>query len=345
MYRPFSSTEATQPYSVRPFTGTGSGSPVFQLTNDSGDQYGDVLLTARVASADPADPRSLRVVAVVPENGPAGVVEVAPDDDAPTPVDPNETYTLVARGASGQVLGTWGAVPQTEHDETMATSARFTAIGGPPIVQLIAPVAGTKLHAGASVDLIVEANNPAGQALRGQALTRTTGKTVFEHGAQITAVGPAPGRHRITLTAKSGGRAASASVVVQVLPAKALFTVLRAPGRVSVKAKSGDAVARRYLHRPIDDRPGARHRRRQGHLGEGRDQARSQRAEADAQARLGPLCEQADRVDRPRLSRRRRRPGPAVWATASDAAPTSSKTFQLQRARFDQPLTDGLAQK
>ena len=91
------------------------------------------LATARIASAHPASARSLRVVAVVPVDGPAAVVEVAPDDGAPTRVDPNQSYQPVARGAGGKILSTSGAVPQVEHTEhglpVLLLSGRVPAAG------------------------------------------------------------------------------------------------------------------------------------------------------------------------------------------------------------------------
>jgi hypothetical protein len=59
------------------------------------------------------------------------------------------------------------------------------------------------------------------------------------HRRLVVAAGLAPGRRRLTLTARgAGGKTARAGVVVRITPARPLFTVLRAPGHVGVKAKS-----------------------------------------------------------------------------------------------------------
>jgi hypothetical protein len=322
------------------------------------------LATARVASTHPASARSLRVVAVVPADGPAAVIEVAPDDGASTPVDPNQSYQLVARGIGGKILSTSGAIPQVEHTEhglsvlllsgrvpaagvkgvevmsgntpvtaqlgsahaptvkilapkaggtvgrggqavtirwraadadpqtkltviiqystddgrtfrtlwigadrhslqlparlfvgsrrarvrvrvqddfheTLATSGGFTAASAPPLVRTVSPVAGSTFRAGAPVTLAGEGFDPAGRALNGRALTWSSGATVLGHGRLIVAAGLAPGRRRLTLTARGpGGGIARAGLVVRISPARPLFTVLRAPRHVGAQAKS-----------------------------------------------------------------------------------------------------------
>ncbi|HEX3831600.1 MAG TPA: hypothetical protein VHW04_06485 [Solirubrobacteraceae bacterium] len=319
---------------------------------------------ARIASAHPASARSLRVVAVVPVDGPAAVVEVAPDDGAPTPVDANQSYQLVARGAGGKILSTSGAVPQVEHTEhglpvlllsgrvpaagvkgievmsgtkpitaqlgsahaptvkilapkagatlgrsgqavtirwraadadpqtkltaivqystddgrtfrtlwigadrrslqlparlfvgsrrarvrvrvqddfheALATSGRFTAASAPPLVRTVSPAAGSTFRAGAPVALAGEAFDQTGRALNGRALTWSSGATVLGHGRLIVAAGLAPGRRRLTLTARGpAGGMARAGLVVRITPARPLFTVLRAPRHVGAKTKS-----------------------------------------------------------------------------------------------------------
>lgn len=322
------------------------------------------LATTRIASAHPASARSLRVVAVVPVDGPAAVVEVAPDDGAPTPVDANQSYQLVARGTGGKILSTSGAVPQVEHTEhglpvlllsgrvpatgvkgvevmsgtkpitaqlgsahaptvkilapkagatagrrgqavtirwraadadpgtkltaivqystddgrtfrtlwigadrrslqlparlfagsrrarvrvrvqddfheALATSGRFTSASAPPLVRTVSPAAGSTFRAGAPVTLAGEAFDTTGRALNGRALTWSSGATVLGHGRLIVAAGLAPGRRRLTLTARGpGGGTARAGLVVRITPARPLFTVLRAPIRVGAKAKT-----------------------------------------------------------------------------------------------------------
>jgi len=127
---------------------------------------------------------------------------------------------------------------QDEFHEALATSARFTAPGAPPLVRTVSPVAGSTFRAGAPVTLAGEGFDPAGRALTGRALTWTSGATVLGHGRLIVAAGLAPGRRRLTLTARSGGRTARTALVVHITPARPLFTVLRAPVRVGAKAKS-----------------------------------------------------------------------------------------------------------
>lgn len=84
-----------------------------------------------------------------------------------------------------------------------------------------------------------EAFDTTGRALNGRALTWSSGATVLGDGRLIVAAGLAPGRRRLTLTARGpGGGTARAGLVVRITPARPLFTVLRAPVRVGAKAKS-----------------------------------------------------------------------------------------------------------
>lgn len=122
--------------------------------------------------------------------------------------------------------------------ETVALSKPFRSSGAPATVRVTVPPPGTRLIAGAALSLAGEAYGAEGRRLTGRALTWRTGRRVLGRGARITVPSLAPGKRRISLTAKPrNGRPGTASVSVRVAPDLPRFTVLQAPTRVRSRAR------------------------------------------------------------------------------------------------------------
>lgn len=123
--------------------------------------------------------------------------------------------------------------------EALATSGRFRSRGAPPSVRITSPGKGLELVGGASLSLAGEAYGSAANKLTGRALTWRDGKRVIGRGERITVNGVAPGKRRITLTAREkGGPAGVAKLTVKVAAATPAFTVLTVPARLGRKARS-----------------------------------------------------------------------------------------------------------
>jgi hypothetical protein len=139
-------------------------------------------VTGRVAAANPAAARTLRAVAMVPVQGDPSVINVAPDDGPPTPIDPAGRYQLIARDAKGKALASAGAVAQLEHVEN-----------GPPVVM----VSGRVPAAGAvAVDVVQD-----GTVVSQQLASKFTPKVKFlspGRGAQVGKRGTVDVRWRTT---------------------------------------------------------------------------------------------------------------------------------------------------
>jgi hypothetical protein len=124
-------------------------------------------------------------------------------------------------------------------DEAIATSDGFTSLGAPPIVSIDSPTSGARVLAGAGLDLEGSAWDDTNTDLRGRALVWRSGRQLLGHGASLSTFALGPGRHRITLSAEDRhDRVATASVTVTVLPSPPIVTMLRAPHRISAKARA-----------------------------------------------------------------------------------------------------------
>ena len=123
-------------------------------------------------------------------------------------------------------------------NEAIATSARFTAVGAPPVVSIERPGHTIRLLAGAPLQLLGSAYDDRGIALGGRALVWRAGRRVLGRGTEtMTALLPA-GRHSVTLSARDRlGRIGTATVRVTILPAPPIVTKLRAPRRLSPRAR------------------------------------------------------------------------------------------------------------
>jgi Divergent InlB B-repeat domain len=123
--------------------------------------------------------------------------------------------------------------------EAITTSRRFVALGAPPIVSIMTPTRGTRVAAGGALALAGNAYDDTGRPLTGHALTWRAGRRVIATGEQAAVVDLPAGHYRITLTARDRhGRTASASVPVTVTPSPPTLKLLRAPERLSSRARS-----------------------------------------------------------------------------------------------------------
>jgi hypothetical protein len=119
-----------------------------------------------------------------------------------------------------------------------ATSKPFTVVAPAPLVQISEPTVPVTIAADAPLNLSGQAFGPGGAPLRAKALRWSDGRNDLGKGETITASGLKPGKHKITLSAKSGGRTGKASVAVTVTPVKPEFLTLSGPPSVSAKAKN-----------------------------------------------------------------------------------------------------------
>lgn len=108
------------------------------------------LDVARVSAANPAQTRSLRVVALIAADATPVIISVTPDDGAPTP-DQGNGYSFLGRDDSGDEVATGGVVIRAVHQDGIApsqvVSGRIPAAGvstvdllsdGQPIAERIA---------------------------------------------------------------------------------------------------------------------------------------------------------------------------------------------------------------
>jgi hypothetical protein len=124
-------------------------------------------------------------------------------------------------------------------NEAIATSRRFVAKGAPPMVSILSPVRGRRVLAGAALDLHGVAYDDAGKRLRGRALTWRAGRRVVGHGEIAATNSLGAGRHQLKLTARDRiGRTVTKSVPITILAAPPVVSILRAPQKISPRARS-----------------------------------------------------------------------------------------------------------
>jgi hypothetical protein len=104
-------------------------------------------------------------------------------------------------------------------------------------VQISDPALPVSIAADAPLNLSGRAFGPGGVPLRAKALRWSDGKDDLGRGETVTVSGLKPGNHKLTLSAKSGGRTGRASVQVTVTPVKPEFLQLSADP-ISAKAKT-----------------------------------------------------------------------------------------------------------
>ena len=124
-------------------------------------------------------------------------------------------------------------------NETIVTSPRLVSPGVPPETVITSPMGGSMTRsASAAIDLGGSAYDDTGRRLTGRALSWHAGHELLGFGTQITTTALAAGRHRVTLTARDrSGRIGTASVTIRVVSAPPTLTVLKAPHRISSKAR------------------------------------------------------------------------------------------------------------
>jgi hypothetical protein len=106
-------------------------------------------------------------------------------------------------------------------------------------VAIRAPQAHLRVAAGAPVVLDGSAWDDAGRPVSGTGLRWRDGRRLLGTGAQVTAVGLAPGRRTITLEAvDTRGRSARRGVSVLVTAVRPLFSVLGVPAFVRSTART-----------------------------------------------------------------------------------------------------------
>jgi hypothetical protein len=120
-------------------------------------------------------------------------------------------------------------------NETVAVSKRFTSLGAPPYVRISTPRSGDRIAAGSALSLEGLAVDSEGKALKN--LVWLDGRKRLGRGPRITTMSLRPGAHAIRLTARANGLVGTASVRVLVAAVQPYFVRLKAPKRLSHKAK------------------------------------------------------------------------------------------------------------
>jgi hypothetical protein len=123
-------------------------------------------------------------------------------------------------------------------NEGLARSGRFTAVGRRPQVVITSPVAGQRVVNHTALYLAGKAVDDAHRPLRGRRLQWFLGRKRLGRGSSISVLGLPPGRRTIRLVARDRrGRKASARVRVRVIGAAPQFLDVRAPRKLSPRAR------------------------------------------------------------------------------------------------------------
>jgi hypothetical protein len=147
--------------------------------------------------------------------------------------------------------------------EVSARSPRFRSPGAAPVARIISPLGGLKQPNDAPLALVGQGSDDRSRALGGRRLRWLLGKRVLGTGEQVSPAGLPPGRHRIVLEARdSSGRVGRDSVKVTLTGARPLFLALKAPARVSAKARAVHVRVASSLRSTLSVRgPGVRRQR------------------------------------------------------------------------------------
>jgi len=142
---------------------------------------------------------------------------------------------LFARSANGRVR-------VRVHDgfrSATAVSKRIVAAGSLPSVDISDPVTGQRIPADGTLQLTGIAIDDRFARLRGRRLSWYVGRRLLGHGESVSVMGSVkPGRRRVRLVARDAvGRRGSAAVRVRVMAVVPRFLALRAPRRVSRRAR------------------------------------------------------------------------------------------------------------
>ena len=188
-------------------------------------------LTVRWAANDPDGP----------EAGPVeATVSYAADGKHFTAVQTGPADAGVARIPRSMLAGSKKARVRVDVDDGFhvdsATSKPFAVKPSAPDVQISDPAGPVTIAADAPLNLSGAAFGPGGDELRAKALRWTDRKDDLGKGGSVTVSGLKPGKHKLTLSATSGGRTGRASVQVTVTAVGPQFLQLSADP-ISAKAK------------------------------------------------------------------------------------------------------------
>ena len=124
-------------------------------------------------------------------------------------------------------------------NETSTISGPLTTVGAPPFVHIFEPRNNVRARSDAGLYLRGSAMDNAGHAIALGALTWAVDGRVFAHGTLATALGLAPGAHRISFSARDArGRQSSANANVTIVAVRPLFTQLAPPASIATTARS-----------------------------------------------------------------------------------------------------------
>jgi hypothetical protein len=159
--------------------------------------------------------------------------------------DGGRTYAPVAVGRGGGPISVPSASLSASRNarirvrvsdgfnEGVAVSARFSAVGAPPVVRIGAPGGSAALPADGTLPVAGEAYDDRGRRIPSKRLRWLDGRRVVARGETATVTGLTPGKRRLRLEATdSAGRIGSSSVTVRVGRADPAFTVLSSPERL-----------------------------------------------------------------------------------------------------------------
>jgi len=120
-----------------------------------------------------------------------------------------------------------------------AVSRRFRVAGPPPEVEILSPLAGTRIAADQTLNLEGSAFDDRSRILSGKSLRWFDGRRSLGTGPRISVSGLRPGSHTLRLVARDrSGRAGTASVKVRVLAVTPQFVSLSAPSTLSRTART-----------------------------------------------------------------------------------------------------------
>ncbi len=147
-----------------------------------------------------------------------------------------------ARVLTSMLSGSKKAVVRVRIDdgfnEAVKTSKRFTVIPPAPQVTIEEPAGKLTIRADAPLSLRGSATGAGGRLLKGKGLVWRDGRKKLGKGPSVLADGLRPGKRRIQLSAKQGGKTGRATVQVVVQAVKPGFLALAAPEKLGKKAKS-----------------------------------------------------------------------------------------------------------
>ncbi len=123
-------------------------------------------------------------------------------------------------------------------NETPVVSARFSALGAPPVAAISSPAPREVLRGGSVLALAGQGHDDTGARLRGRALRWLSGRTLLGTGEQVAVATLPPGARSVTLVARDRyGRTGRATVGVRIRPAAPVLLRASGPRRLSRRAR------------------------------------------------------------------------------------------------------------